>query len=1033
LGCGGPLPGGARDGAEEDEGVSYTPPHLARDGLTSSAALDGERKEVSILFADIAASLAMSEALDPEDVHSIMDGFFSLALDAVHAQRGTINQFRGDGFMALFGAPLAHGNDAVRALRAALRIRERTAGYSRTAAARYGLPLALRIGVHTGIVWVGSIGSDLRRDYTAEGATVGIAARLQELASPGQILLTKQTAGQAQPFFEFRDLGERQLRGVSEAVRVLELVGAEPYEARLDFERAHGWSPFVGRETELVWLASLGPGRSGAAPSLIEICGEAGIGKSRLALEYLRQQSGKLSVLETRCRELDVRRAYSPWLELLRVWPAELPGAKDAAALLPQLQGEVEARLTRPDVALRLSELLCRAARDKPLIVLLEDSHWIDPSSREVLELLCSRPGEGRFAVLSTVRSEAALSWAGNVRVNQLDLGPLESAGCEQIASAILNEAPTPAPLIDLAVHRSGGNPLFVEEVARALRDGPEELRRAARLESALLRAPIRVPATLHATIASRIDSLSDSAKRLLQAAAVIELPFDLALLRAVAGEGDASIHSQVSELVERGLLVRRDRRRFEFRHVLVREVAFEQILLGRRRELNLRCAEALVQREPTGAVEASRIGWHYDRGGDALGAAEHLARAGAGFLRLAAAREAVEHLQRAWELHRDVLRPDPAARVSVGLLLVSALNALDRAHDAAVVLDALQHEALDSSHREEVGRVCIESGWVRFSELNQVEEGRHLIERGLELVLHSDAAPALAGTAYVYLSRLNAQDGDISRAVSDAKSLIDLADRERIPVFRILGLATQAYALCDVGEIDDACRLSDAALREADQSENDVAGAIAYAFDAKVRNFAGDAEAALASAAKGRAAAERAQQLGSVHIASAWAAHTQLLLGRPDLAMAEVEGAAAGARWPGALELRASILVALGRFHEAAEEAHECIALKPPRLTRLRALRSLGLALELSEPAGAKGTTGEELILESLQLSEDRGLRPAAAEAREALGRLYLSRGDLPRARQHFDAAATRFEACGMRLHAQIARAAARDCDAGA
>jgi class 3 adenylate cyclase/tetratricopeptide (TPR) repeat protein len=1024
LSCGETLP------AAEARQDSYTPPHLARDGLTSATALGGERKEVSILFADIAASLAMSEALDPEDVHGIMDGFFSLALDAVHAQRGTINQFRGDGFMALFGAPVAQGNDAVRSLRAALRIRELTAGYSRTAEARYGLPLALRIAIHTGIVWVGSIGSDLRRDYTAEGATVGTTARLQELAEPGQILVTEQTAKRAQPFFEFRELGERRLRGVSTAIRVFELVGAEPYEARLDFERARGWSPFVGRETELVWLASLGPGPSGAPPALIEICGEAGIGKSRLALEYLRQQSGRLSVLETRCRELDVSRAYAPWLELLRAWPAALPGAKDAEALLPQLQGQVESRLTRPEVALRLSELLSRAARDKPLIVLLEDGHWLDPSSRETLELLCSKPAEGRFSVLATVRSEAALSWPGSVRVNQLHLGPLESAACEQIAAGMLNEVATPAPLIDLAVHRSGGNPLFVEEVARALGEGPEELRRAARLESALLRAPIRVPATLRATIASRIDSLSDLAKRLLQAAAVIELPFDLALLRAVAGEGGRDIHSRVSELVERGLLTRTDRHRFEFRHVLVREVACEQIVLSRRRELHLRCAEALATRGPVaGPADASRIGWHYDRGGDALGAAEYLARAGSGFVGLYAAREAVEHLQRAWELRRDVLPPDPAARVSVGLSLVTALNVLDRAHDSAVVLDALQREPLDPSHREQVGRVCVESGWVRFSERNRVEEGRDL--RGLELIRASDAAPAVAGTAYLYLSRINAQDGDVARAVADAKALIDLADRERIPIFRILGLATQAYALCDAGEIEDACRLSETAAREADQSENDVAVAIAYAFDAKVRSFSGEGEAALASAARGRAAAERAQQLGSAHIAAAWAAHTQLLLGRPDLAMAELEGAAAGARWPAALELRACILLALGRFQEAAEDAHECIALEPPRLTKIRALRSLGLALELSEPAGSGGAAGEELIVESLQLSDGLGLRPHVAEAREALGRLSLSRGDRPRARQHFIAAANRFEACGMRLHARLARAAARECDA--
>ncbi|MBW2282794.1 MAG: guanylate cyclase, partial [Deltaproteobacteria bacterium] len=267
---------------EHSGSVPYTPRHLARDVLTTRTARDGERKEVTILFADVAGSLAMAESLDPEDIHRTMDGFFGLALDAVHAHRGTINQFRGDGLMALFGAPQTWGEDAARGLRAALAIREATQDYSRRLEEELGLPFVLRLGLHTGSVWVGSVGNDLRSDYTAEGPTVGTAARLEQAARPGQILVSGETARRARRFFEFRREGPRHFRGLSKPVEVYELIGAGPYRDRFEAERAHGLTPFVGRERELAWLRD-----AAARHALVQIRGEAGIGKSRLALEFV--------------------------------------------------------------------------------------------------------------------------------------------------------------------------------------------------------------------------------------------------------------------------------------------------------------------------------------------------------------------------------------------------------------------------------------------------------------------------------------------------------------------------------------------------------------------------------------------------------------------------------------------------------------------------------------------------------------------------------------------------------------------------
>ena len=431
LACGAEL--SLDDGDRSTPLEPYTPDHLAREVLTTRTARDGERKEVTILFVDIAGSLAMAEALDPEQIHAIMDGFFELGLDAVHAQRGTINQFRGDGFMALFGAPLAWGEDAARALRAALAIREATQEYSRSVEARFGIPIILRMGLHTGTVWVGSVGNELRRDYTAEGPTVGLAARLEQSASPGQILLTEETERRARPFFEFRDLGLERYRGVSRPVQVFELTGRGPYRDRFDAERAYGLSPFVGRAPEVAWLDQLVV-RPAEPIGVVEIRGEAGIGKSRLVHEYLSTRSATTATLLTQGREDDAHRAYAPWLELLRQWPPELPGGEEATRLagsfggdLTQVSGDCQ------NFAERLAELLATAVSERPVVLTIEDTHWIDPSSREVLELLSRRPSPGPLLLLTTARPDSGQEWSPQIRIERLELRPLEAAASEAL------------------------------------------------------------------------------------------------------------------------------------------------------------------------------------------------------------------------------------------------------------------------------------------------------------------------------------------------------------------------------------------------------------------------------------------------------------------------------------------------------------------------------------------------------------------------------------------------------------------------
>jgi class 3 adenylate cyclase/tetratricopeptide (TPR) repeat protein len=1010
LACGAGI--SPADGDRHTPVEPYTPDHLAREVFTTRTAQDGERKEVTILFVDIAGSLAMAEALDPEEIHAIMDGFFELGLDAVHAQRGTINQFRGDGFMALFGAPLAWGEDAAGGLRAALAIREATLDYSRSIEARFGIPIILRMGLHTGTVWVGSVGNDLRRDYTAEGPTVGLAARLEQSASPGQILLTEETERRARLFFEFTDLGLRRYRGVSRPVQVFELTGRGPFRDRFDAERASGLSPFVGRAREVAWLEQLVV-RPAEPIGVVEIRGEAGIGKSRLVHEYLSTRSAATVKLLAQSREGDSLRAYAPWLELLRQWPPELPGGEEATQLagnfggdLAQVSGNCE------DFAERLVELLAKAVGERPVVLTIEDTHWIDPSSREALELLARKPSPGPLVLLTTARPDSGQEWSQQIGLQQLELRPLVPTAAKELAGTLLRDVDAAEPLITLAIERGGGNPLFLEEVARTLRDGGAEVRRTARLEMELRRSKNRVPETLNGVISARIDALPDPAKRLLQAASVIGRPFDLALMECIEPESEAPLETLLAELLQRGLLGRASDQSLEFRHVLVREVAYGQLLAARRRELHGRCAQALKELGlPSTPDGASLVGTHYDLGDMPSHAAKYLAAAGRAYLALSAPREGASHLQRAWQISRAEPESDPGALTNLGLLLVSALNSLDRAGEAAQVLNELSAEGAYPSDRQKLAGLCIGGGWVRFSEEGDAEEGRRLIERGLALAEQLPDGERLCMVALAHLARLNTLNGETSRALANADQLFERASFAKDSFFQAYALSLRGAALCDRGDVVAALAAARKGATLADQIQNDMAMALVYSLLAQAYVFLGEPEQALEAAERARIAGEKSRQIGAIYHAAAWGGQAYLLLGDKIRGVREVEKLAEiNDSWPSTPHWRARGRVELGQYGEAAKLARECLERKPPRVLRARALCTLGLALGLDEPGDRDAA--EEALFESIALCERLGLRLYLAEAKRALAEVCRRWGETERARRYAEEAAELMEA---------------------
>src|SRR5882672_1792273 len=464
--------------ATTPEPRSYTPRHLVEKILASKSALEGERKPVTVLFADVARSMELAERLDPEEWHRLLDRLFRILADGVHRYEGTINQYTGDGIMALFGAPIAHEDHAQRACAAALEMARELGALAEDVRRERGLDFAVRMGLNSGEVVVGRIGDDLRMDYTAQGHVVGLAARVQQLAPPGGVSLTEPTARLVSGFFDLFDRGEQRLKGASVPVRVFDLRGPGPIRSRLERSRARGFSRFVGREHELALLERALRDAQSGRPQVILITAEPGAGKSRLCHEFVERSGGGalhyaralshgrmlplhavvelargLFGVEEGASAADVRGAVRRGLAsaqpvdpiALAFW-LELLGAPDPALVPSELEPEVRrARLFQS-----LRDLIHARARRELMLLWVEDLHWLDPASEAALEmltgaLLAPEVADSRVLLLATARPEYRPAWPA--RVERLSLAPLAAQDSSTLLDDWLGSDPALAPL----------------------------------------------------------------------------------------------------------------------------------------------------------------------------------------------------------------------------------------------------------------------------------------------------------------------------------------------------------------------------------------------------------------------------------------------------------------------------------------------------------------------------------------------------------------------------------------------------------
>jgi class 3 adenylate cyclase/tetratricopeptide (TPR) repeat protein len=1076
--CAHPVGIPAREPAGFQAPGQYTPRHLAEKILSSKAALEGERKQVTVLFADLKGSMELLAERDPEEARAILDPVLQRMMDAVHQYEGTVNQVMGDGIMALFGAPLAHEDHAVRACYAALRMQESVSRYADELQRSGAMPVYIRIGINSGEVVVRAIGSDLHMDYTAVGQSTHLAARIEQLAKPGSTLMSADTLHLVEGYVQVKPLGKLPVKGVAQPVEVYELTGVGAARSRIQVAAARGLTRFVGRDFEMEALyAALGRAGQGRG-QLVCVVGEPGVGKSRLFHEFTHShRTHNWLILAAGSVSYGKATPYLPVIDLLKAY-FRIGDRDDARSILEKVTGKLLAldrslepllpallgllhqtvadpgwqRLDPTERRRRtldaLKRLWLREAQAQPLILMFEDLHWIDSETQDFLDgLVDSVPG-ARLLLLCNYRPEYTNRWDGRAHYAQLRLDPLPAETAQELLAALLGPDASVAPLKPFLIERTEGNPLFLEESVRSLAEtgalGGE--RGAYRLLRPLGR--VEVPASVQSILAARIDRLSGEDKRLLQTAAVIGMEVPYALLESIAGTDTASLREglarlQAAEFVYEARLF--PDLEYTFKHALTHEVAYGSMLAEQRRALHARILESMERLYAERLNEhVEQLAHHAQRGerwdkalAYAWQAAERAYLRSANQVAATAFEQALAALER-------MPPSDESTRDAVDLHLCArycwtAVGDFERTMQHGRAAEKLATELGDQVR---LGWAC---GALTIACLSFEEMGESLrqAERADAICASSDD-PVLAagvgyypGLAHTFAGRY-AEGASAMARCADAVEAVTSAPRgqqgKRLRLIYAqstdvyaMGRAYGAWSLAELGCFDEAIARGEEGLRHADQM------ALAYSLGTALHQL-GFAHLHRGEVARAMPLLQRCEE-----VARSYGAGTLLmqlgtrlgpaykLSGKLQEAIATLEEAKGLAQsggnfaWlPLLLAHTADAYSLAGRAAEAPAIVREAVDLAYERGYLGHAVWAQYLLGEIHARAGAS-EAAVDAYGHALTLAEERGMRPIAAHCQRCLGALL-------RDAQRIRTAARMYEEMGMGFWREKANSALRE-----
>lgn len=681
---------------------SYTPPHLSEKILTNRSALEGERKLLTVLFVGLADTEGLSGSIDSESIHEIMRDSANLILDEIHKFEGTVNQFTRKGAMALFGAPVAHEDHVRRACHAALSLQDAFNNYFLVIRKKYGFPLKMRIGINSGRVYVGAIGNNLRMDYTAVGDTTNLAARMEQTAAPGTIRVSQNTYKLAAPFFNFKALGKIPVKGKRKPQETFVLISARAKPPGIKSIAGPKISPFVGRKAIMPVFASAYAKAKSGAGQVLDIIGEAGAGKSRLIMEFIGGlESKEFQYYEGNCLHYGGSLPYFPIMEILKSFFGIVPqdsgnnihqkikngmarvnaeAAVSLAALEDFFSLDIEdpaylqmnpgERKTLMFEAVR--DLLVQASRQKPLIVVLEDLHWLDKATEEFISFFASSISRAGVLLVCIYRPQFEPVWRDTIHYTSIYIPPLETAdGCLLIHSIIGNENSAIA-LENLIIEKSGGNPLFIEELTYHLINKGLIGGTFGRSFSFDTNLPIELPDTIENVIAARIDRLEEENKRVLQTASVIGQGVDPRFLESIMGI--SSLADRLADLQTAEFLSVRQgpsNTKYMFRHELIREVAYNSLVQKVRKAIHEKAAITIEKSNP-GQLEENceLLAYHYRRSGNRQKAIAFLEMANQKAIRLSALQMAMETFNEAMNILDEMDNSAPVQERRIQLVV---------------------------------------------------------------------------------------------------------------------------------------------------------------------------------------------------------------------------------------------------------------------------------------------------------------------------------------------------------------------------
>ena len=1053
---------------------AYTPAHLAEKIVTARPALAGERKQVTVLFADLKDSTELIRGLDPEAAQQLLDPAIHRMMDAVHRLEGTVNQVLGDGIMALFGAPIAHEDHALRACYAALAMQAAMRSYTEEVRRTRGLELRMRVGLNSGEVVVRAIGNDLHMDYSAVGETTHLAARMEQMATPGSIRLTASTLGLVEGLVQVTALGPVPVKGLVEPVEVFELVGASSLRRRLQAAAARGLTPFVGRQQELEALyQALARAQTGHG-QVVALVGEAGVGKSRLVHECVHSHRTQgWRVLESASVSYGKATPYFPVIDLLKRY-CHVDDGDDARTIRAKVTGQVltldetlqEAlpallalldavpddspflHLDPPQRRQRtldgLKRVLLRESQVQPLLLVFEDLHWIDAETQALLNSLVESLPTARLLLLVNYRPEYQHGWGSKTYYTQLRLDPLPPASADEFLQALLGDDPSLAPLKQLLIARTEGNPFFLEESVRTLVETGvlEGEPGVYRLAQAL--PTIQVPATVQAVLAARIDRLPPADKRLLQTAAVIGTEVSLPLLQAIAELPEEALHRSLAHLQADEFLYETrlfPEHEYTFKHALTHEVAYSSLLQERRRTLHARIVEALEALAGERLAEqVERLAYHALRGEVWDKALAYCRQAGEKAMGRSAHREAVGYFEHALSALPHL--PDQRdARVQAIDLRLALRSALRNLNDFGRMLAYLREAESLAAALDDSRRLGLISGFLsqHFRMLGAHDQAVAAAQRALALTA-AGGDGVLHALANLQLGRAYKEQGDYRRAIDCMRQIVTSLDEagrhERLSHILLPAVNARAnLAAChaELGMFTEGRVLGDEGVRIAEAVAHPASLVCASWGVGLLALRQGDLPRVLPSLERAMGMCQDADLSGWFPRIASLVGAAYALAGRVADAVPLLTQALEQTIAEGTAEHQVFYALSLGEGQALAGHMEEAHTLAEQALTLAHelqergheayALRLLGEIAVHRDPPEVE--QAEAHYHEALALAGELGMRPLQAHCHRGLGTLYATVGQREQARAALTMAIAMYRAMDMTFWLPQAEAA--------